>query len=48
MKRRGSVLIKDVVDDSQAVTWKDELKEFVKANDGVRGIPSLKEYKRPL
>ena len=42
IKRRGSVLIRDVVDDAQAVEWKDELKEFVKVNDerGVEGIYS--------
>ena len=33
IKRRGSVLIRDVVDDAQALQWKDELKEFVKVND---------------
>ena len=33
IKRRGNVLIRDVVDDAQAVEWKDELKEFVKVND---------------
>ena len=40
IKRRGSVLIRDVVDDGQAIQWKDELKEFVKVNDdrGVEGI----------
>jgi hypothetical protein len=37
IKRRGSVLIRDVVDDTQALGWKDELKEFVKVND-VEGI----------
>ena len=39
IKRRGSVLIRDVVDDAQAVGWKEELKEFVKVNDerGVEG-----------
>jgi hypothetical protein len=32
-------LIRDVVDDAQAVEWKDELKEFLKVNDerGVEG-----------
>ena len=33
IKRCRSVLIRDVVDDAQAVEWKDELKEFVKVND---------------
>jgi hypothetical protein len=41
IKRRGSVLIRDVVDDAQAVEWKDELKEFVKVND-VEGIHKFK------
>ena len=40
IKRRGTVLIRDVVDDAQAVKWKDDLKEFIKVNDkrGVEGI----------
>jgi hypothetical protein len=40
-------LIRDVVDDAQAVKWKDELKEFVKVNDerGVEGIHSFNGYK---
>ena len=29
IKRCGSVLIRDVVDNAQAVEWKDKLKEFV-------------------
>ena len=47
IKRRGSVLIRDVVDDAQAVHWKDELKEFVKVNDdrGLEGIHNLNRYK---
>ncbi|KAF8150934.1 hypothetical protein B0H34DRAFT_730672 [Crassisporium funariophilum] len=41
IKRRGSVVIRDVVDDAQAVQWKEELKVFVKVNDdkGVEGTP---------
>jgi hypothetical protein len=41
IKRRGSALIRDVVDDAQAAEWKEELKEFVKVNDerGVEGVP---------
>ena len=35
IRRHGSVLIRDVVDDAKAVQWKNELKEFVKANDAV-------------
>ena len=51
IKRRGSVLIRDVVDDAQAAQWKDELKEFVKVNDerGVEGTHSLNIYlKNPI
>ena len=33
IKRRGTVVIRDVVDDAQAVGWKDDLKKFVKVND---------------
>ena len=51
IKRRGSVLIRDVVDDAQAAQWKDELKEFVKVNDerGVEGTHSSKRiYKNVI
>lgn len=37
IKRRGTVLIRDVVDDAQALEWKDDLKKFVKVNDE-RGV----------
>ena len=39
-------MIRDVVDDAQAVQWKDELKEFVKVNDerGVEGDRNLKGF----
>jgi len=39
IKRRGTVVIKDVVPDEQAIKWKEELKEFVKANPTVEGLP---------
>ena len=46
IKRCGTVLIRDVVDDAQAVGWKDDLKKFVKVNDErgfeVEGIYGLK------
>ena len=49
IKRRGTVLIRDVVDDAQAVGWKEDLKKFVKLNDErgleVEGIHRLKGYK---
>ena len=44
IKRRGSVLIRDVVDDAQAVEWKEELKEFVKVNDE-RGVEGNSQFK---
>ena len=46
IKRRGTVLIRDVVDDTQALGWKDDLKKFVKVNEEqgleVEGIHCLK------
>lgn len=48
IKRRGTVLIRDVVDDAQALEWKDDLKKFVKVNDErgveVEGIHGLNWY----
>ena len=45
IKRRGTILIRDVVDDAQAVKWKEDLKKFVKVNDErgveVEGIHNL-------
>ncbi|EJD02243.1 DUF1479-domain-containing protein [Fomitiporia mediterranea MF3/22] len=40
IKRRGVVLIKNVVDDDQAASWKEELKAFVKVNP-VEGFPEV-------
>ena len=39
IRRHGSLVIRDVVDDTQATLWKDQLQEFVKLNDerGVEG-----------
>ncbi|KAJ7671456.1 hypothetical protein DFH06DRAFT_116359 [Mycena polygramma] len=39
IKRKGTVVIKDVVDDDQARAWKISLEEFVKANPQVDGFP---------
>ncbi|KAI0316742.1 hypothetical protein OF83DRAFT_1059849 [Amylostereum chailletii] len=39
MKRRGCVIIKDVVDDSEATAWKAALQEFDKANPTAPGFP---------
>ncbi|PPQ74604.1 hypothetical protein CVT24_004193 [Panaeolus cyanescens] len=39
IKRRGAVVIKDIVPDEDAVKWKEELKQFVKLNESVEGTP---------
>ncbi|KAJ7352284.1 hypothetical protein DFH08DRAFT_858448 [Mycena albidolilacea] len=39
IKRKGTVVIKDVVDDEQARAWKTSLEEFVKANPQSDGFP---------
>ncbi|KAE9388283.1 DUF1479-domain-containing protein [Gymnopus androsaceus JB14] len=40
IRRVGTVVIKDVVDDAEARTWKESLKDFIKANPDVKGIPA--------
>jgi hypothetical protein len=37
IKRRGSVVIKDIVPDEQAIQWKEDLKQFVTVNATVEG-----------
>jgi len=37
IRSRGTVVIRDIVPDEQAVRWKEELKEFVQANPTVEG-----------
>ena len=32
IKRKGSVLVKNVVDDAQAIQWREDLKKYVKTN----------------
>ncbi|KAJ7798268.1 hypothetical protein B0H14DRAFT_2907139, partial [Mycena olivaceomarginata] len=39
IKRKGTVVIKDVIDDAQARAWKTSLEEFVKANPQSDGFP---------
>jgi hypothetical protein len=39
IRRIGSVVIKDVVDDAEARAWQESLKGFVKANPNVGGFP---------
>jgi adenosylmethionine-8-amino-7-oxononanoate aminotransferase len=38
IKRKGTVVIKDVVDDDQARAWKTSLEEFVEANPHAEGL----------
>lgn len=44
IKRRGSVVIKDVVPDEQATGWKDQLREFVTKNPDVDGKPPVIQF----
>ncbi|KAJ7511697.1 hypothetical protein B0H11DRAFT_711832 [Mycena galericulata] len=39
IKRKGTVVIKDVVDDEEARAWKTSLEEFIKANPHAAGFP---------
>lgn len=39
VRRKGSVVIRNVVDDSEASSWKDWLKEYVTSNPGIDGQP---------
>jgi len=39
IRRKGTVVITDVVDDSEALGWKAALEDFVKANPHVQGFP---------
>ncbi len=32
IKKRGSVVIRDIVDDEKAIAWRESLREFVKVN----------------
>ncbi|KAF9007508.1 hypothetical protein BDQ17DRAFT_1422870 [Cyathus striatus] len=40
IRRKGSVVIKDVVDDVEARGWKESLIEFIKNNPTVDGVPA--------
>ncbi|KAF4597097.1 hypothetical protein EYR40_007547 [Pleurotus pulmonarius] len=39
IRKKGCVVIRDLVDDDEAIKWKDDLKEFVKTNPDVEVIP---------
>ncbi|KZT73700.1 DUF1479-domain-containing protein [Daedalea quercina L-15889] len=40
IRRKGSVVIRNVVDDSEAAAWKDWLKEYVSTNPSIEGFPA--------
>ena len=44
LRRRGCVLIRNVVPDEEALTWKQQLREYVTDNPGVIGT----SFKSPL
>ncbi|KAJ3560096.1 hypothetical protein NP233_g11059 [Leucocoprinus birnbaumii] len=39
IKRRGCVVIRDIVDDERAIAWRETLREIVKVNPGIEGVP---------
>lgn len=38
IKRKGAILVKNVVNDSEAIQWREDLKTYVSSNT-VEGIP---------
>jgi len=39
IRQKGTVVIRDVVDDADAISWRQQLKEFVEANsDSIQGL----------
>jgi hypothetical protein len=40
IKKKGCVVIRNVVPDEQALQWKGRLENFVKENPGIEGIKS--------
>ncbi|KAG5640154.1 hypothetical protein DXG03_000905, partial [Asterophora parasitica] len=43
IRRRGTVVIRDVVPDAEATRWKKLLEEFIKANPNIEGMPAEKK-----
>lgn len=39
IRRKGSLVIKDIVDDEQAIAWKKSLEDFISNNPDVDGFP---------
>ncbi|KAG8862904.1 hypothetical protein FRB96_000322 [Tulasnella sp. 330] len=40
VKRRGTIVVRDVVNDEEALGWKEDIKAYVKSNPQVKGFPS--------
>ncbi|KXN88349.1 hypothetical protein AN958_07494 [Leucoagaricus sp. SymC.cos] len=40
IKRRGCVVIKDIIDDEKVIAWKETLREFTRTNPDVEGFPA--------
>ncbi|ORX33692.1 hypothetical protein BD324DRAFT_639175 [Kockovaella imperatae] len=40
IKRCGTVVVKDVVSEEQALTWLDDIKSYIRANPSVKGFPA--------
>ncbi|CAE6509573.1 unnamed protein product [Rhizoctonia solani] len=40
VRKRGSIVVKDVVDDAEALGWKQQVLEYVKENPQVKGFPA--------
>ena len=38
LKTRGCVVIRNIVDDDEAISWRNDLQTLVKANPGVEGL----------
>jgi hypothetical protein len=41
IRRVGTVVIRDIVDDPDAIGWREELKTFVKEHPDVDGRPNV-------
>ncbi|KAF8636796.1 hypothetical protein AX17_003258 [Amanita inopinata Kibby_2008] len=40
IKERGALVIRDIVDDEEAISWKQALEEFIEANPDAEGFPA--------
>ncbi|QRV89101.1 hypothetical protein RhiJN_17119 [Ceratobasidium sp. AG-Ba] len=40
VRKRGSVVVRDVIEDSEALGWKQQVRDYVKSNPQVKGFPA--------